>query len=172
MLRRVPAVRWARDLLLGLALAPLLVVSLYQPVQVSGISMQPALANHERLLINRFLYAISPVHRGDIIVFYFPLNPQASFIKRIIGMPGDWVRIVRGVVFVNRRRLSEPYLMRALRGASNYPLTRVPAGDYFVLGDHRTASDDSRDWGMVPRRLIYGKAVFAYWPLSRLGLVR
>ncbi len=163
---------WARDLLLGLVLAPLLVVSCYQPVQVSGQSMQPSLGNHERLLINRFLYRLAPIRRGDVVVFYFPLNPHTSFIKRVIGLPGDWVSIQKGVVYVNSRRLSEPYLPAGMRSAANFPLTRVPAGQYFVLGDNRRASDDSRDWGMVPRQLIYAKAVFAYWPPARLGIVR
>ncbi len=162
---------WARDLLLGLVLAPLLVVTCYQPVRVAGDSMQPCLANHERLLINHFLYRVTPIRRGDVVVFYFPLNPRTCFIKRVIGLPGDWVRIRRGVVYVNSRRLSEPYLRGGWRGRADYPRTRIPAGDFFVLGDHRTASDDSRDWGMVPERLIVGKAVFCYWPPSKLGLV-
>ncbi len=163
---------WARDLLLGLVLAPLVVVTCYQPVRVSGQSMKPSLSNHERLLINRFLYRLTPIRRGDVIVFYFPLNPHDSFIKRVIGLPGDWVSMQHGVVFINSRRLSEPYLRLGLRGQASFPLTRVPQDKYFVLGDNRAASDDSRDWGMVPRQLIYGKAVFAYWPLRRVGVIR
>jgi len=151
--------------LLGLTV----IVFLYQPVQVEGTSMLPLLQNHERIVVNKIVYHVESIHRGDIIVFRYPLDPSESFIKRVIGLPGDWVSIKKGRVYVNGKLLNEPYIKPAYLGHETCAPVHVAANHYYVLGDHRVFSNDSRDWGTVPRSDIYGKAVFAYWPLSDLG---
>lgn len=165
------ALRWLRDVSLALLLAFVIILFLYQPVRVEGYSMMPRVVNNERLVINKFIYDFETIHRGDVVVFHYPLDPRKSFIKRVIGLPGDRVQILDGVVYINGRRLIEPYIRHSFRGDENFPLIIVPAHHYFVLGDHRDASNDSRDWGCLARHYIFGKAVFAYWPMARVGLI-
>ena len=133
--------------------------------------MMPALADQERIFINKFTYrfGLSRIERGDTVVFWWPPDPSKSYIKRVIGLPGDQVRIDRGQVYVNGRRLVEDYVPEDYRDQFSMSETTVKRDEYFVLGDHRSSSSDSRAWGPVPRRDIYGKAVFVYWPLDKLG---
>lgn len=168
------AARWAGELALSVALAAAIVLFAYQPVKVEGSSMMPALVDDERLFINKFLYrmGVGEVQRGDFVVFQAPNDPAKSYIKRIIGLPGDTVELREGVVRLNGRELDEPYVPAEYRDRSNLAPARVPPGHYFVLGDHRSASNDSRVWGPVPAGSIYGKAVFAYWPPERMGTLR
>jgi signal peptidase I len=163
---------WLRDLVLSALAAFTLFLFLYQPVQVEGTSMLPLLQNHERIVVNRIAYHVESIHRGDIIVFRYPLDPNVSFIKRVIGLPGDWVSMKDGRVYVDGKRLKEPYIQPGYMGRQTCTRVFVPPGHYYVLGDHREYSNDSRDWGTVARRYIYGKAAFAYWPLSDIGLLR
>jgi signal peptidase I len=160
---------WLRDLILSLLLAFIFIVFFYQPVQVEGTSMMPELYNHERIFINKYLYRFEPIRRFDIIVFHYPLDPAKSYIKRVVGLPGEWLSIRNGIVFINGRPLEESFVPSTYLDHDNYPSTYVTANNYFVLGDHRDDSNDSRVWGTVPRKYIYGKAVFVYWPLSELG---
>lgn len=162
---------WLRDLAIALALAMFIVVFLFQPVKVEGTSMAPTIANQERLFINKFVYDFEPIRRGDVVVFWYPLDPSKSFIKRVIGLPGDTVTIRRGHVYINGRELREPYVLPRYFDDASYPPVHVPKGEYYVMGDHRDSSDDSRVFGPVPRRYIYGKAVFAYWPFDRFGSI-
>ena len=162
---------WLRDLVLSVLLAFTVFLFLYQPVQVEGTSMLPLLKNHERIVVNRIAYHVESIHRGDIIVFHYPLDPAQSFIKRVIGLPGDWVSIRNGQVYVNGRLLREPYVMPAYLDRETYAPVHVARGHYYVLGDHRDFSSDSRTWGTVARKYIYGKAAFAYWPLSDVGSI-
>jgi signal peptidase I len=162
---------WLRDVILSVLLAFIIGYFFYQPVQVEGTSMLPELKDHERIAVSRFAYHFESIQRGDIIVFHYPLDPAESFVKRVIGLPGDWVSIKGGQVFVNGKRLTEPYIQPAYFDRETYAPVHVPPDHYYVLGDRRNFSNDSRDWGTVPRKYIYGKAVFAYWPLSDLGLL-
>lgn len=164
---------WMRDLLLSVIIAIVVILFLYQPVKVEGTSMMPALQDQERIFINKFLYRfnITRIERGDTVVFWYPGDQTKSYIKRVIGTPGDVVEVDEGNVFVNGQRLEEAYVPVEYRDRQSYPRTKVPAGQYFVLGDHRSSSNDSRSWGMVPRSCIYGKAVFIYWPLEKMGLL-
>ena len=134
--------------------------------------MLPLLQNHERIVVNRIAYHVESIHRGDIVVFRYPLDPNESFIKRVIGLPGDWVSMKDGRVYVDGKRLKEPYIRPGYMGRQTCARVLVPPGHYYVLGDHREYSNDSRDWGTVARRYIYGKAAFAYWPLSDVGFLR
>jgi signal peptidase I len=163
---------WLRDLILSLLLAFIVIVFFYQPVQVEGTSMMPELYNHERIFINKFVYRFEVIHRFDIIVFHYPLDPSKSYIKRVVGLPGEWVSIHNGVVYIDAKPLKEPFIPPSYLDHDNYPSSFVPKANYFVLGDHRDDSNDSRVWGTVPRRYIYGKAVFVYWPLSELGALK
>jgi signal peptidase I len=162
---------WFRDLIFALAVAVFIVMFVVQPVKVEGTSMQPRLVDQERIFVNRFIYRFSEIHRGDVVVFWYPRDTAKSFIKRVIGLPGDLVEIRRGQVLVNGARIDEPYLRPEYRDRESFGRVIVPPGHYFVLGDHRNSSNDSRNWGFVPRELIYGKAIFSYWPVSRIGLV-
>lgn len=164
---------WFRDLFLSVVIAIVVILFLYQPVKVEGTSMMPSLQNDERIFINKFVYrfGISDIGRGDTVVFLYPGDPSKSYIKRVIGIPGDKVRIDNGVVYVNEQKIPEPYVAPDFRDQMDYKLQTVPPDEYFVLGDHRSSSNDSRSWGWVPRQNIYGKAVFVYWPLEDLGAV-
>ena len=165
---------WVKDLILSGLIALVVILFLYQPVKVEGTSMMPGLEDNERVFINKYLYrfGLGEVERGDTVVFWFPADPTKSFIKRIIGLPGDMVDVRAGVVFLNGRMLDEPYVPEQYRDQLSVGPIRVPDGEFFVLGDHRSSSNDSRHWGAVPRAAIYGKAVFAYWPPERLGVLR
>ncbi len=167
-------ISWMRDLALSVLIAVVLIVFIYQPVKVEGTSMMPALRDQERIFINKFTYrfGIGNIQRGDTVVFWFPMDISKSYIKRVIGLPGDVVEIDRGVVIVNGKPLAEDYVPEEYRDYQSLPPQRIGPDRYFVLGDHRSSSNDSRAWGNVPRLDIYGKAVFVYWPLDKMGRVR
>lgn len=169
--RRPPfsAIHWIRDIFIAVALALAIITFVYQPVKVEGTSMTPRLSDQERIFINKFVYAFTRIERGDIVVFRFPRDPRKSFIKRVVGLPGEAVEIRAGVVHVNGQPLAEDYLRPGDRDQSSFPRLRLPQDNYFVLGDRRRSSNDSRTWGTVHRDYIYGKAVFSYWPLERFG---
>jgi signal peptidase I len=163
---------WIRDLVISLAISAFIIVFLYQPVKVEGTSMMPSLEDQERIFVNKFVYRLEPIERGDIVVFRYPRDPSKSYIKRVIGVAGDHIRIDSGQVYVNGQPLDEDYVPPAYADTRSYPDTVVPPDSYFVLGDHRSMSNDSRDFGPVNQSYIYGKAVFGYWPMDKLGRVR
>ncbi|HZU41319.1 MAG TPA: signal peptidase I [Terriglobales bacterium] len=163
---------WVRDLVISLGISAFIIIFLYQPVKVEGTSMMPGLQDQERIFINKFVYRIEPIERGDIVVFRYPRDPSKSYIKRVVGMPGDHVQIEDGILFVNGTRVAEPYVPSRYADTRSSPEVVVPAGAYFVLGDHRNMSNDSRDFGPVDEAYIYGKAVFGYWPMDRVGKLR
>ncbi|HZR66897.1 MAG TPA: signal peptidase I [Terriglobales bacterium] len=163
---------WMRDLIISLGISAFIIVFLYQPVKVEGTSMMPSLDDQERIFINKFVYRIEPIQRGDIVVFRYPRDPQKSFIKRVIGVAGDHIRIVDGRVYLNDKLLIEDYVPRMYQDDRSYPDVIVPPDSYFVLGDHRSLSNDSRDFGPVDSSYIYGKAVFGYWPMDKMGRLR
>jgi signal peptidase I len=167
-------ISWMRDLALSVLIAVVLIVFIYQPVKVEGTSMMPALHDQERIFINKFTYrfGMGNIQRGDTVVFWFPGDISKSYIKRVIGLPGDVIEIDRGVVIVNGKPLIEDYVPEEYRDYQSRPPQRISRDRYFVLGDHRRSSNDSRAWGLVPRQNIYGKAVFVYWPPDEMGRVR
>src|SRR5271170_1026777 len=163
---------WARDLLVSLAISAFIIIFLYQPVKVEGTSMMPGLEDQERIFVNKFVYRWEPIQRGDIVVFRYPRDTTKSYIKRVIGVAGDRIRIENGQVFVNDEAPDEDYVPSDYADVRSYGEIVVPSNSFFVLGDHRTMSNDSRDFGTVNERFIYGKAVFGYWPMEKLGRLR
>ena len=163
---------WLRDLIISLAISAFIIIFLYQPVKVEGTSMMPSLEDQERIFVNKFVYRLEPIERGDIVVFRYPRDPSKSYIKRVIGMAGDRIRIDGGEVYVNGQALDESYVPPEYVDTRSYPELAVPPNSFFVLGDHRSMSNDSRDFGSVNQSFIYGKAVFGYWPMEKLGRVR
>jgi signal peptidase I len=158
-------------LTLAMGLAGAMVLFVLTPVRVEGFSMLPRLGNDERLFVDKASINLQPLRRGDVVVFQYPRDPRENFIKRIIGLPGERLRIVNGTVYIGGRRLSEPYVPAGYRGEENFPEVAIPQGEFFVMGDHRTSSNDSRLWGCLRQRFIFGRAVFAYWPVGRFGPV-
>lgn len=161
---------WLRDFLI-VAATLFVIFFLYQPVRVEGTSMNPGLENEDRLFINKIVIRVGTIQRGEVVVFHYPRDPTKSYIKRVIGIPGDTVRIDHGRVFVNERLLAEPYVPTRFEDDRSQPRLTLDADEYFVLGDHRNIASDSRDFGPVRRELIYGKAAFVYWPVDQAGLV-
>ncbi|HWT02371.1 MAG TPA: signal peptidase I [Pyrinomonadaceae bacterium] len=166
-----------RDLVFALMFAALLVVFVVQPVKVEGTSMLPRLHDGERIFVNKLIYyGLPELQRGDIVVFWYPEDPSKSYIKRIIGLPGEAVEIRDGRVYITsqgrEQLLEEPYLdpQRNVSRANHTPV-EVKQHYYFVMGDNRDASSDSRIWGLVPEKYIYGKALFRYWPLGSISFI-
>jgi signal peptidase I len=134
--------------------------------------MLPMLQDQDRLFINKIAYRLGEIHQSDVVVFEYPRDHTKSYIKRVIALPGDRLRIDHGTVYVNGKILPEPYVPNRFSDDRSQPEMVLPPSEYFVMGDHRSISSDSRDFGPVNRNLIYGKAVFVYWPMEQLGVVR
>lgn len=169
--RRRHAGAWLRELLLPVFVSLFIILFLYQPVRVEGTSMMPGLEDQDRLFINKFAYHVGTIHRGDVVVFLFPRDHTKSYIKRVVGLPGDDVRIDHGQLYVNDKPVPEPYVPLKYEDDRSAPELQVPRGQYYVLGDHRSVASDSRDFGTVARNLIYGRAAFVYWPVDQAGVV-
>jgi signal peptidase I len=163
---------WLRDMVVSVVVSAFIIIFLYQPVRVEGTSMLPMLEDQDRLFINKMAYKIGDIHRGDVVVFLYPHDHTKSYIKRVIALPGDDLRIDHGRVYVNGRVIEEKYVPAQYADDRSQPGLVVPDNEYFVMGDHRSISSDSRDFGPVERDLIYGKAAFVYWPMDQAGVVR
>ena len=163
---------WLRDLLISLGVSAFFIIFLYQPVKVEGTSMLPGLEDQERIFVNKFVYRWEPISRGDIIVFHYPRDVAKSYIKRVVAIGGDRVVIDRGRVYVKGFLLDEPYVPQQFHDHRSSAEIVVPQDSYFVLGDHRSMSSDSREFGPVGREYVTGKAVFVYWPMEKLGMLR
>lgn len=170
---RVVNVRaWLGDLTVSLVVSLIIILFLYQPVRVEGTSMLPRLEDQDRLFINKFAYQFEKIQRGDVVVFYYPHDHTKSYIKRVIALPGDRLAVDHGTVFVNGVQQREPYVPERYQDDRSLPEQIIPPNEYFVMGDHRSISSDSRDFGPVPRELVYGRAAFVYWPMDQAGVVR
>ncbi len=163
---------WIRDIFLSFFIAAVVIVFLCQPVKVEGTSMLPQLAHEQRIFVNKLAYRIDSIERGDVIVFKFPEDLRRSYIKRVVALPGETVEVRKGTVHIDGKALAEPYVPRRYRDRSSHPPVTVAEGAYYVLGDHRNTSNDSRTWGTVDKSFVTGKAVFAYWPPERFGVVQ
>ncbi len=170
VIRKPASLHWMWDVL-AVAVSIIIILFLYQPVRVEGTSMVPQLQDQDRLFINKLAYHVGQVKHGDVVVFHYPRDITKSYIKRVIAIPGDRLRIDHGRVYVNGRLLPEPYVPARFSDERSQPEMLIPPGEYFVMGDHRSISSDSRDFGPVDRNLIYGKASFVYWPFDQAGVV-
>jgi signal peptidase I len=167
-----------RDVLLVLSVFMLLLVFVVQPVVVEGTSMLPTLHQNERLIVNKMIYyklksfSWGHIERGDVVVFWYPKDPDKSYVKRVIGLPGDTIEVTNGVVYVNGEVLYENYLDSTFNQShANHELTKVDEHYYYMMGDNRDNSADSRIWGLVPEKYIYGKVFFRYWTPSTIGFI-
>jgi len=160
------------DLAIAVVICALLITYVVQAFKVQGTSMDPELTDGERILVNKFIYHFRPLERGEVVVFWYTEDPDVSFIKRVIGLPGDTVEIQSGQVLVNHEPLDESYVEPGHADRRSLAAEEVRPGHYFVLGDNRRGSNDSRSWGLVPRRYIYGKAFLRIWPPGEFGIIR
>ena len=158
-------VAWFKTLFSAAVYATLIVTFGFQVARVEGQSMAPTLADQDRLIVNKFAYRMGVPRRGDIVMLYYPLNPDKSFVKRVIAEEGDEVRIVDGRVYVNDVPLPDDFVPPEYRSHDDFGPTRIPDGYYFVMGDHRNNSSDSRHWGMVPKKYIIGRVQLRWWPI-------
>jgi signal peptidase I len=158
-------VAWVKTLVSAAVYAILIVTFGFQVARVEGQSMAPTLEDQDRLIVNKLVYRIGEPRRGDIVMLYYPLNPEKSFVKRVIAEEGDTVRIVDGRVYVNDIPLRDDYVPSEYRSHDDWGPQLIPEGYYFVMGDHRNNSSDSRHWGMVPKRYIIGKVQIRWWPV-------
>ena len=146
--------------------ATLIVTFGFQVARVDGLSMAPTLEDRDRLIVNKLVYEIGEPLPGDIVMLYYPLNPEKMFVKRVIAREGDIVRIVDGRVYVNDIPLRDDYVPAEFRSHDDWGPQAVQQGYYFVMGDHRNNSSDSRHWGPVPKKYIVGKVKVRWWPLQ------
>jgi signal peptidase I len=161
-----------RDILFAGLVAVLIVVFVIQPVRVEGQSMMPRLHDQDRIFVNKFIYPLrewlgdqTPIKRGDIVVLLYPNDPSKSYIKRVVGLPGEQIEILDGKLYVDNELVEEPYLDEEYLSRDSTPgPVDINAHHYFVMGDNRNNSSDSRSWGLVPEKYIYGKAIFRYYP--------
>jgi signal peptidase I len=158
-------VAWVKTLASAAVYATLIVTFGFQVARVEGLSMAPTLGDQDRLIVNKLIYRLSAPRRGDIVMLYYPVNPDKSFVKRVIAEEGDQVRIVDGRVFVNDVPMNDDFVPSEYRSHDDYGPTVIPEGYYSVMGDHRNNSSDSRHWGMVPKKYIIGRVQLRWWPL-------
>jgi signal peptidase I len=166
-----------QTILLAASIFLVIYIFLFRPFEVSGDSMFPTFKNTEYILTNLITLRFGDPARGDVVVFVAPVDHEKDFIKRVIGLPGDIVLLKDGFVYVNGKKLDESvYLhsdVRTYGGAflKDGESITVPAGNYFVMGDNRPYSSDSREWGFVTRKALIGESLFVYWPVNHMRLV-
>jgi signal peptidase I len=160
------AFAWVKTLVSAAVYATLIVTFGFQVARVEGQSMAPTLENQDRLIVNKFQYLFDAPRPGDIVMMRYPVDPDKSFVKRIIAEEGDSVRIEDGVVYVNDRAMADDFVPPMYRGHDDHETKIIPKGYYYVLGDHRTNSSDSREWDFVPKKYIMGRVQLRWWPVS------
>jgi signal peptidase I len=163
-------VDWFGTLASAAVYATLLLTFVGQIARVDGLSMEPTLADHDRLVVNKWIYRASEPRPGDIVMLYYPVDPEKSFVKRVIAREGDEVRIASGKVYVNGVALHDGFVPPEYRSFDDFGPQVVPQGYYFVMGDHRNGSSDSRHWGPVPKKYIVGKVQLRWWPPNHARL--
>jgi signal peptidase I len=163
-------VAWLKTLASAAVYATLIVTFGFQVARVEGQSMAPTLADQDRLIVNKLAYRIGEPHVGDIVMLYYPLNPEKSFVKRVIAEEGDQVRVVDGRVYRNDVPMDDTFVPTEYRSHDDWGPQVVPEGYYFVMGDHRNNSSDSRHWGFVPKKYIIGRVQLRWWPLPHARL--
>jgi len=164
-------VAWVKTVASAAVYATLIVTFGFQVARVEGMSMAPTLEDQDRLIVNKLIYRLSSPRPGDIVMLYYPVNPDKSFVKRVIAEEGDFVRIVDGRVFVNDVPVPDDYVPSEYRSHDDWGPQMIQEGFYFVMGDHRNNSSDSRHWGPVPKRYIIGKVQVRWWPVPEAKVV-
>ncbi len=174
MLARVQEEVWAwiKTIASAAVYAVLIVTFGFQVARVEGMSMAPTLEDQDRLIVNKAIYRFTSPHKGDIVMLYYPVNPDKSFVKRVIAEENDLVRIVDGRVYVNDVAVNDDYVPNEFRSHDDWGPSMIQEGYYFVMGDHRNNSSDSRHWGLVPKRYIIGKVQVRWWPLPEATLFK
>ena len=163
-------VAWVKTVASAAVYATLIVTFGFQVARVEGMSMAPTLEDQDRLIVNKLIYRVSAPRRGDIVMLYYPVNPDKSFVKRVIAEEGDFVRIVDGRVYVNDVPIHDDYVPLEFRSHDDWGPQVIQEGYYFVMGDHRNNSSDSRHWGLVPKKYIIGKVQVRWWPVAAAKL--
>ena len=158
-------VAWASTLAQATVYATLVVTFGVQVARVEGQSMAPTLADQDRLIVNKLSYQLGAPQRGDIVMLYYPLDPDKSYVKRVIAEEGDAVRVVDGRVYVNDVPMRDDFVSAEYRSHDDWGPQVIPEGYYFVMGDHRNGSSDSRHWGFVPKKYIIGRVQVRWWPV-------
>ena len=159
-------VTWFKTLASAAVYATLIVTFGFQVARVEGQSMAPTLHDQDRLIVNKLAYRLHDPHIGDIVMLYYPLDPDKSFVKRVIAKEGDTLRIVDGHVYRNEELMDDSYVPPEYRSHDDWGPEVIPQGYYFVMGDHRNNSSDSRVWRFVPKKYIIGKVQLRWWPIS------
>jgi len=163
-------IAWCRTLVSAAVYATLIVTFGFQVARVEGLSMAPTLGDQDRLIVNKLAYRLGPPRRGDIVMLYYPANPDKSFVKRVIAEEGDTIKIEDGRVFVNNVPMADDFVPPEYRSHEYRPAEAVREGYYFVMGDHRNNSSDSRHWGEVPKKYIIGRVQLRWWPIPTARL--
>lgn len=159
-------VAWLKTLASAAVYATLIVTFGFQVARVEGQSMAPTLEDQDRLIVNKLAYQLDDPKPGDIVMLYYPRDPEKSFVKRVIAEPLDTVRMSDGRVYVNEELLPDDFIPAEFQSYDTMAPELVPEGYYFVMGDHRNNSSDSRHWGMVPKKYILGRVQVRWWPFS------
>jgi len=163
-------VGWVRTLASAGVYATLILTFVGQIARVEGLSMAPTLDDRDRLVVNKWIYRVSDPRPGDVVMLYYPVDPEKSFVKRVIAREGDEVKITSGAVYVNGSALHDDFVPPEYRSSEDFGPQIVPEGYYFVMGDHRNGSWDSRHWGPVPKKYIVGKVQLRWWPPNHVRL--
>lgn len=160
---------YRKAIIWALVISSLVIIFIAQAFYIPSVSMSPTLLIKDRIIVNKFIYSFTEPQRQEIIVFKYPVQPRRKLIKRLIGLAGDKVEIKDGLVYLNDQLLEEDYILE--KDYRNYGPVVIPEDNYFVLGDNRNNSEDSRFWGFVPQKNIIGKAILIFWPLNRIKIL-
>ena len=156
---------WMKTATMAAVYATLIVTFGFQVARVDGQSMAPTLHDHDRLIVNKLAYQVGEPQVGDIVMLLYPSDPSKTFVKRVVAAEGDEVKIAGGKVYRNGALMDDSFVSPQFRSHEDFGPTRIRDGYYFVMGDHRNASSDSRDWGEVPKKYIIGRVQVRWWPL-------